>query len=51
MARTKIHGQTDLIHGAFSVLLTWKPIWVFCPDAMYLPEFDTLMTEMSLSCP
>lgn len=37
--------------GVESCLLTWKPIWVFYPDAMYLPVFDTLITEMSLSCP
>ena len=32
-------------------LLTWKPIWVFWPDAMYFPVLATTITEMSLSWP
>lgn len=31
--------------------LTWKPMCVFWPLAMYLPELDTMITEMSLSWP
>ena len=34
-----------------SFWLTWKPMWVFCPEAMYFPLFETVMQEMSLSCP
>ena len=32
-------------------LLTWKPMWVCWPDAMYFPDLETYITEMSLSCP
>ena len=31
--------------------ITWKPEWVLCPEAMYLPEEETVITEMSLSWP
>ena len=31
--------------------LTWKPIWVFWPLAMYFPVFEIVMTEMLLSWP
>ena len=37
--------------AAFFKLPTWKPMWVCCPDAMYLPDRETWITEISLSWP
>jgi hypothetical protein len=41
----------DIVSKSQMMISAWNPIWVFWPDAMYLPVFDTVITEMSLSCP
>ena len=44
-------AKSQIIISAYVKGPTWKPMCVTCPEAIYLPHFDTVMQVIALVCP